>query len=156
MLDNFWLNVILFGMEYGPMNKSDNGAGVATVLVIDDEQGLLDMLAYSLSELGYTVETANSGEEGVEKAKKKPYGAIICDITMPGIGGILALEALKALQPTTEVIMVTGCATDDSAKACKELGAFGYIAKPYELDPLREILNRAIDNKRSHGGATAH
>lgn len=113
------------------------------MLVIDDEKGLRDMLRYALSRLGYQVELACHGREAVEKARDSAFDLAICDLTMPEMDGIETLRALKALQPALEVVIVTGYATVEGAEKAVALGAFDYLAKPYELDQLSQVLDRA-------------
>lgn len=113
------------------------------LLVIDDEKGLRDMLVYTLGKRGFRVVPASTGEEGLVKAQAAHFDVVICDIMMPGIGGVATLKALKESCPNTEVVMVTGFATLELAVECIKLGAFDFIAKPYELGPLEAILNRA-------------
>jgi DNA-binding NtrC family response regulator len=117
------------------------------VLVIDDEQGLLDLLSFELGHDGSTVVTALSGEEGLEKARHQTFDLAICDIMMPGIEGVATLQGLKEAQPDIEVIMATGFATLETAVAAMKAGAFDYVTKPYELDQIRVVLGKALQTR---------
>src|ERR1041384_4488893 len=86
-----------------------------TVLVIDDESGLRDMLAYALPELGFSVAAAASGEEALKLARARDFDLAVCDLMMPGLSGVETLRQLKVLRPATEVVMATGFATLETA-----------------------------------------
>jgi DNA-binding response OmpR family regulator len=118
------------------------------MLVIDDEKGLRDMLVYGLTQRGYAVSTAENGREAVEKAKNDSFDLALCDLMMPEMGGIETLQHLKELNPMIEVIMVTGYATLETAVESMKHGAYDYIAKPYELDHLCRIFERALEHGR--------
>jgi signal transduction histidine kinase len=118
------------------------------ILVIDDEQGLRDMLVYGLTERGYEVVTAESGAQALERARAGTYDLALCDIMMPGMRGVDVLRELKLLHPAVEVVMATGYATIETAVESMKLGAYDYITKPYELDLLCQTLSRAMDKRR--------
>jgi len=118
------------------------------VLIIDDEAGLRDMLAFGLSDRGYQVVPAAQGEEGVEKARRENFDLVVCDIMMPGKSGVEVLREIKEIQPDTEVIMATGYATLETAVESMKQGAFDYIPKPYGLDQLCSVFDRAIERRR--------
>ena len=115
------------------------------VLVIDDEQGLREMLLFTLGNEGYEVSTAVNGEEGVKKAIDGDFDIVITDIKMPVMDGITVLNKIKEIKPKTEVIMVTGNGTMESAIECLRKGAFDYINKPVNLDELLAVLQKAYD-----------
>lgn len=119
-----------------------------SILVIDDEEGLCRMLTFGLEDRGYRVVTASSGEEGIEKAKHENYELALCDIMMPGISGVEVLQELKAMQPTLEVIMATGFATLETAVESMKRGAFDYISKPYDLDQLCMVFEKALEHRQ--------
>jgi CheY-like chemotaxis protein len=118
------------------------------MLVIDDEKGLRDMLVYGLSGRGYAVTTAASGMEGVAKANQEDFDLALCDLMMPEMGGVETLRALKEAHPRIEVVMVTGYATLENAVESMKLGAYDYVAKPYDLDDLCGILEKALERGR--------
>lgn len=120
----------------------------ARVLVIDDERGLRDMLSYTLRRLKFEVAVAEDGEKGVAAALAADFDVAICDIMMSGMNGIAVLEILKRERPALEVVMVTGFPTDETAARARELGAFDYLAKPYQIMELRAVLEKAVARKR--------
>ena len=119
-----------------------------SVLIIDDEAGLRDMLMFGLSDRGYRVVTAASGEEGLEKIRSEKFDLVVTDIMMPGIGGIEVLKEIKRLSSEAEVIMATGYATLDTAVESMKQGAADYISKPYGLDKLCTLFDKALERRR--------
>jgi len=118
------------------------------VLIIDDELGLREMLVFGLSERGYDVDTVGSGEEGLARIKDHPVDMVVCDIMMPGLGGVETLKEIKKICPDTEVIMATGYATLETAVESMKQGAYDYIPKPYGLDQLGAIFEKALERRR--------
>jgi DNA-binding response OmpR family regulator len=118
------------------------------ILLIDDEQGILDLLSYELGLHGYTVEKAFNGEEGIEKIKQGRFQLVISDVKMPKIGGIAVLEVIKDIDPSTEVIMTTGFGTIDMAVECIKKGAYDFISKPYNLDELCSKVQKALEKQK--------
>ncbi len=130
------------------MNNTIVNNGVYKVLIIDDEIGLRDMLVFGLTDRGYHVVPAASGEEGVEKSKHENFDLMVCDIMMPDKGGVEVLKEVKMIQPDIEVIMATGYATLETAVESMKEGAFDYIPKPFGLDQLCVIFEKALERRR--------
>lgn len=122
------------------------------VLVIDDEKGLRDMLAYAFRRMKFEVAVAEDGEKGAAAALAGDFDVVVCDVMMPGMGGIAVLEILKRERPLLEVVMVTGFPTDETSARAMELGAFEYLAKPYEVLALCAVLEKAAARKRDRAG----
>src|SRR5688572_3543206 len=97
------------------------------ILVIDDEPGLRDMLLFGLTDRGYDVSAAASGEQAIEKISHHVFDVVVCDIMMPGKNGLEVLKEIKTLQPSIEVIMATGYANLETAVESMKQGAFDYI-----------------------------
>ncbi|MHB8878760.1 MAG: sigma-54-dependent transcriptional regulator, partial [Myxococcaceae bacterium] len=123
----------------------------ATVLVIDDEPGMREMLSYELSQEGFEVETAESGMAAVEAVKRRRFDLAVTDLKMPGMDGVATVEALRTLDPDLEVIVATGYATVETAVACMKRGAYDYIQKPYDLAELKLLLDRAMQKSHLQG-----
>lgn len=123
----------------------------ASILVIDDEPGLRDMLAYELSQDGFEVETADSGMAAVERVKRRKFDLAITDLKMPGMDGIATLEALRKIDPDMEVIVATGYASVETAIASLKRGAYDYIQKPFDLNELKSLLERAMEKSHLQG-----
>lgn len=129
------------------MNDTANTNVERRILIVDDEAGLRDMLVFGLSDRGYHVVAASSGEEAIEKVKHEFFDLIVCDIMMPGISGVDVLKEIKGIQPDAEVVMATGYATLETAVESMKLGAFDYIPKPYGLDQLCVVFDKACEHR---------
>ncbi|MFO8058319.1 MAG: response regulator [bacterium] len=117
------------------------------VLVVDDEQEFVKPLKERLELREMDVSTAVSGEEALEKIQQFNYDVIILDIVMPGVDGIEVLKTIKKDHPLTEVIMLTGHATVESAIEGMKQGAFDYLMKPTKTDDLIGKVTRAYARK---------
>lgn len=135
-------------MQEESRNKTDHRA---RLLVIDDEQGMRDMLAFELRREGFDVTTAASGQEAIELVRKSKYDIAVTDLKMPGMDGVETLEALKAIDPEIEVIIATGYATVDTAITCMKRGAYDYIQKPFDLNELQLLIDKAIEKRHLSG-----
>ncbi|HUU41672.1 MAG TPA: sigma-54 dependent transcriptional regulator [Desulfatiglandales bacterium] len=118
------------------------------ILVVDDEEVALANLVYVLKKEGYDVTGSLSGPDAVKLLKKNPFDLVITDLKMEKIDGMRVLARAKELYPDTEVIMITGYATVDSAIEAMKAGAYHYIAKPYKLDEVRKVVREALEKTR--------
>ncbi|MBW1740440.1 MAG: sigma-54-dependent Fis family transcriptional regulator [Deltaproteobacteria bacterium] len=118
------------------------------ILIVEDEDIARKNLEHILKKEGYDVVSVNSGMKALELLKSRTFDLVITDLRMKKVDGMEVLEKSRELQPLTEVIMITGYATVDSAvKAMKE-GAYHYIAKPYRIDEVRKIAREALLKRR--------
>jgi len=115
------------------------------ILVVDDEVAAADNLAYVCRKEGYDVETKTSGHEAISILNQQTFDVVLTDLKMENIDGMAVLNTSKKIHPDSEVIMVTGHATLDSAVEAMKAGAFHYIAKPYRLDEVRELVRKALE-----------
>jgi len=113
------------------------------VLVIDDEKPTLDMFRLLLGAYGYNVLTAENGSAGLEIFKKEEPPIVVTDIKMPGMDGLEVLERIKAIEPMTEVIVITGHGDMDLALKALDLNATDFINKPIQRFDLESALRRA-------------
>ncbi|KPK98413.1 MAG: hypothetical protein AMK75_06995 [Planctomycetes bacterium SM23_65] len=118
------------------------------VLVVDDEPTIRQLLTDVLGDEGHHVDTVSGGEEAVIKLRDTRYDFVITDLMMPGMSGIQVLETVKQLDPETEVIVMTGYASLNTAVECMKLGAADYLNKPINIDEIRIIITRMIEKKR--------
>jgi len=114
-----------------------------SILVVDDEQVLRDMLYTLLTREGYRVETAEDGEEALEKMSLNQYQLIISDIKMPHVNGFELLKTVKEKYPRTVVIMMTSFGDSYAVKDCLLLGADEYITKPFKSFEINLVVERA-------------
>lgn len=119
------------------------------ILIIDDEEIMRCFLSDIFKDMGYQVEMAGCGEEGVSLFKQRPFQVVISDIKMPGMSGVDVLEQIMALENTTKVILITGYASVDSADRSVKLGASEYITKPFEMDHIRSVVQNIINAERA-------
>ncbi|MFW6081954.1 MAG: response regulator [Desulfosalsimonas sp.] len=117
------------------------------VLLVDDEKDFVEQLSERLRIRDYDVTVCHSGEEAVENTRQYIYDVVILDVAMPGMDGNKALRSIKQRRPLTEVIMLTGHATVESAIDGMKQGAFDYLMKPCETDELIEKINNARQRK---------
>ncbi|HTL02435.1 MAG TPA: sigma-54 dependent transcriptional regulator [Vicinamibacterales bacterium] len=118
-----------------------------SILVVDDEEIMREILETLLKGEGYSVRLASSGEEGVELARNVPFDAAILDVMMPGMDGMQTLEALKKLDEELAVIMVTAYASVENAITAMKRGAFDYVTKPFKNDEVLVILRNALERR---------
>jgi DNA-binding NtrC family response regulator len=114
------------------------------ILVADDEASLRFLLNKELGKEGYTVDLAIDGEDALNKIREEFYQVILLDISMPKKDGITVLEIIRKENILSEVIILTGNASIESAIKCMKLGAFDYVRKPYSLVELLILIERAI------------
>ena len=113
-----------------------------TVLVIDDETGILESLRILLKNEGFTPIIANSGKQALEQLADLRPDIVLSDVRMPNVGGVQVLSAARALDPEIPVILMTAQATLQSAMQAVNEGAFYYIQKPFRNDEMLAILRR--------------
>jgi len=117
------------------------------ILVVDDEQNLREFLEIMLQKDGYDVETAEDGQEAIDRLEKQFFDLIICDVKMPELDGLAVLTKAKEMWPETDVIMITAYASTESAVDAMKQGALDYITKPFKVEEIRIIIARAFERK---------
>lgn len=115
------------------------------ILVVDDEEGIRDLLARVLSRRNLLVETAEDGEKGLEKVCQKDYDLLITDIKMPHLDGMKLLKKVKAEKPYIEVIMITAFGTIDTAVQAMREGAYDFILKPLDINHIPVVVDRCLE-----------
>jgi DNA-binding NtrC family response regulator len=120
------------------------------VLLVDDEEQFVETLAMRLEARNYAVATAFNGDQALNHVKARDVDVVVLDVLMPGLSGIDTLREMKKLRPLTEVIMLTGHATVETAIEGMKLGAFDYLMKPTEIEDLVEKINKAYKRKAEH------
>ena len=121
---------------------------LASILVVDDEPIMQEILGDFLREEGFSIDIAGSGEEGIELAQKSSYDCAIVDLMMPGIDGIETMQKLREIDTSLPVIMVTAFASVESAVEAMKRGAFEYITKPFKNDEVLVVLQKAIRTRQ--------
>jgi len=117
---------------------------MATILVIDDEPGIRDLLDTLLSRKGYDVVLADNGQKGLEVFRRARPDVIVLDLKMPGMNGVTVLQQIRSLNPTQPVIVLTGAATPESEQQVRTLGVTEYVEKEFSLHLLGDALKRVL------------
>ncbi|MFQ6759178.1 MAG: sigma-54-dependent Fis family transcriptional regulator [Deltaproteobacteria bacterium] len=118
------------------------------ILVVDDEEIALNNLKHVLKKEGYEVTASQSGPRALYLLEENMFDLVLTDLKMEKVGGMQILKRTRELYPDTEVIMITGYATVDSAIEAMKGGAYHYIAKPYKLDEVRKVVREALEKTR--------
>ena len=119
-----------------------------TILIVDDDDAIRGMLYDLLSEK-YECNTAGMAEEALQYIEVEQYDAILTDIAMPGLTGVELLQRVRESHKTTPVILISGKGSEQDPKALIDLGAFAYVTKPFNLDEIEEVVERAIHQSLS-------
>ncbi|MCD6304968.1 MAG: response regulator [Deltaproteobacteria bacterium] len=121
------------------------------VLLVDDEVPFVETMTKRLEKRDLNVNTAFSGKEALEVlSKNRNTDVVILDVKMPGMDGIETLGEIKKAYPLTEVIMLTGHGTIESAIEGMKKGAYDYLMKPCDIDQLMRKVEEATQKKRNH------
>lgn len=119
------------------------------ILVVDDEEGFRELVIFEFTSLGYRVISAADGEEAVRVVRAEgDVDVVVSDVTMPRLNGLDAMREIKKLDPKIEVIMITGCATIETAVESMRRGAYDYITKPFQIADLARLVVRALEKRR--------
>jgi len=121
----------------------------ASILVVDDEPAIQDILTWALSAEGYRVTTAGNGEEALARVESEEFDVIVTDIVMPGIDGLEVLERSRVLSPRAAVIVMTAYAALETAIAALRRGASDYLEKPFSVDLLKERVQRLLQYRET-------
>lgn len=121
---------------------------MSSILVVDNEKNICEVLSIMLEKEGYSVRTARNGIEAVKLLREKDFDAILTDIQMPRSNGLDVLDAVTRERPQTPVIMMTAFASAETAVHAMKQGAFDYVSKPFKNEELKLILKNAVEKKR--------
>jgi DNA-binding NtrC family response regulator len=120
-----------------------------SILICDDEEIMRDVLETILSSAGYKVDLTKTGEEAVAAYAERTYDVVLMDVSMPGMGGLTALEELISLDSDAVVLIITAYATFDTAISAWEKGAFGVIRKPFQNEQILSFVGRGLKKRRN-------
>src|SRR5690348_10996378 len=113
---------------------------MANLLIADDEQGYRDVLKVIFEDQGHSVQTVNDGRSALELLKTEPFDAVISDVRMPDMDGIAFLRAAREFYPEIGIILMTAFGTIDTAREAFKLGADDFLAKPFNNEELKVIV----------------
>src|SRR5690554_4956117 len=114
------------------------------ILIVDDQLGVRSLLSLALGDLGYLVDTASNGQEGVKKAIESRPKLVIMDIKMPIMDGITALYEIKEQVPDTIVMMMTAYGDSETIDQINRGGALGCIPKPFDIENLIRKVDKLL------------
>jgi len=120
------------------------------VLLVDDEKDFVEVLAERLQNRGFDVRQAFNGEDAIDLLNQQDADVVILDVLMPGKDGVQTLSEIKQLKPLTEVIMLTGYGTIETAIQGMKFGAYDYLMKTTETEDLVVKINKAYKLKSEH------
>jgi DNA-binding NtrC family response regulator len=119
-----------------------------TILIVDDDAAVRGILYDLLSEK-YKCNTASMAEEALQYIEEEKYDAILTDIAMPGLTGVELLKRIHENHGATPVILISGRGSEQDPEGLIDLGAFAYLTKPFNLDDIEEVVERAVVQKQS-------
>jgi two-component system response regulator PilR (NtrC family) len=118
------------------------------ILIVEDEKSMREVLKILLEDEGYETMSASDGQDGIRRIQEDIFDIVITDIKMPKADGFEVLKKVKEISPTSIVIMITAFGTTESTIEAMKLGAYDYIHKPFKIDEIRLIINKAFEKKR--------
>jgi two-component system, NtrC family, response regulator PilR len=118
---------------------------MANLLVVDDEQGMRQLLTLVFMRAGHQVRVAEHGRRALELLREQPADLIVSDVKMPDMSGIDLLRAVREFSPDVAVVLMTAFATVETAREAFKLGADDFIQKPFDVDELKLIVERALE-----------
>jgi len=120
-----------------------------TILVVDDEGPIREVCRRTLAELGFEVQAAGTGEKALARLRERDFDLVLTDIRMPGaVDGVRLLEEVKRRCPCTDVVLMTGCPTLDTAIEALQQGAADYLLKPFSQAGLEHVATRCFERRR--------
>ena len=113
-------------------------------LVIDDIKTIGSLFEITLSQAGHEIKTTQSGDEGIDYVKNEKFDMVFCDICMPYKDGVSVLEEIKEIQPSLPVVMMSGYYLEIQRQRIQEIGANGFLDKPFEIGDVRKAVKIAV------------
>ena len=120
-----------------------------SILIVDDEEAMRNILLRRLEAELYDCVTASSGEDALDKTARQDFDVVLLDIIMPGLPGLEVLPQLRIRQPHSQVIMVTAVLNRDTIEEAMRLGAYDYVTKPFNFADLIARVEKALERKTS-------
>jgi len=119
-----------------------------SILILDDEPIVTKRLKPSLEKKGYDVETFTESKDALARIREREFDIVVTDLKMEGVDGMQFLAEVKKRSPETEVIVITGFATMETAKESFQKGVFDFLAKPFKLGEIAAVIERAEAKRR--------
>jgi DNA-binding NtrC family response regulator len=119
----------------------------ARILLVDDEVVFANNMSKLLTRRGYQVKAVNSGDEALRALMDNPFDVMVLDLKMPGMDGIATMQEMRKLGLFTEILILTGHGSIDTALEAIQLGAYDYVTKPVEIAELLSKIEAAFERK---------
>ena len=117
------------------------GKRMEDILVVDDEEGIVEVLTAVLGESGYTVATACDGQEALHTMENRKFGLVITDIYMPRMDGLTLLRTIKEKSPELPVVIIAALGVGESLEEIKRCKAEGFLQKPFDIDTVKKVVD---------------
>lgn len=121
---------------------------ICRLLVVDDESIVGKRLKQVFSKIGFEVETYTEAAPAMAAMAKKPFDIVVTDLKMDGMDGMEVLKQVRGMNPRTQVIIITGYASPETAELAQQQGVFEFLAKPFRLDELKQVIYRALEQQK--------
>jgi DNA-binding NtrC family response regulator len=139
------------GVGWEPSMKSarerSQTRGGPRLLVVEDDEAMRDLLVEELSEAGFQVAAARSGREGIDRVRREPFDLVITDLRMPDLDGFDLIRDVKATPRSPHIVMITAFGSIETAIKAVKLGAYDYITKPFEMEELVLVADKALEER---------
>jgi len=117
---------------------------IYSVMILDDEPIVCERLRSTLEKVNLDIETFTNPNEAIKRFTEKKFQVLITDLKMKEMDGIEVLKLVQKVSPETQVIIITGFATVEKAREALKIGAYDFIAKPFKLSQLRDLVIKAL------------
>jgi DNA-binding NtrC family response regulator len=131
------------------MSESGNGDRRTQILILDDEPIVCKRLRPAFQKAGYEVEAFIDSNAAMSRIEEKQFDIVITDLKMQGVDGMKLLARIKEISPGTGVIVITGFATPETAKESFHKGAYDFVAKPFKLGDILDVVRRLEERNKS-------
>lgn len=131
------------------MSEAKN-TDICRLLVVDDEAIVGKRLKQVFGKMGFEIETYTDAPAALSAMAEKPFDIVVTDLKMEGMDGMEVLRRVRAMNPRTQVIIITGYASPDTAELAQQQGVFEFLAKPFRLDELKQVIFRALEHQKSN------
>lgn len=122
-----------------------------TVLILDDEPIVGERLKASLERAGFSVDAHSSSKSALDALRRKEFDILVTDLKMGGVGGMEVLKIAQQIRPAIKSVVITGYATKATAEEAMQSGAVEFIAKPFRIKHLKELLTRLAQSRGRAG-----
>jgi two-component system response regulator HydG len=120
----------------------------ASVLIVDDNISLCKTTSFVLGRKGYDVTTAGDGPEAIQRVKERPFDIIFLDIKMPRMNGVQTYRRIKKIRLEAAVIMMTAYAVEDLVAEALQVGAYGIVYKPLDMEKVMRLVDEIMEKKQ--------